>query len=145
MGRRVLNFARSALSDTGIWEMINVPPGHFSSRRPRGHLSLPRNYIRHATTSESDESRTPDLSGGCLRHVLLWCVQYFRRSSLLARHTDGFVFSILSISPGTFLGHIKLRVSSKIDYMKHTTSDHDDRRLPDFSGSCLSHVLLCVH
>ena len=62
-------------------------------------------YMKHATTSDYDDRRTPDLSGGCLRHVLLCCVQQFRRSSLLARNTDVFVFSILPrISPRASFG-----------------------------------------
>ena len=104
----------------------------------------PRN-IEHDTTRDDSDRRIPDLSGGCLRHVLLWCVHWSRRSSLLTRYTDGFVLSILIISPGIFLGHIKLKVLPKIDYMKHaTTSDHDDLRIPHFYGSCLRHVCAAV-
>ena len=87
-----------------------------------------------------------DLFGGCLRQVLLWCVQWFRRSSLLARRTDRFVFSKIRISPGVFWRHIKPKVPPNMDYMKHaTTSDYDDHKIPDLSGGCLRHVLLwCV-
>ena len=86
--------------------------------------------MKHYATRDDSDRRILDLSGGCLRHVVLWCVQQFRRSSLLARYTDGFVFSILRTSPGIFWGHIKLKVPPKIDYMKHaTTSDRDDLRI----------------
>ena len=48
---------------------------------------------------------------------------------LLAWFIVEFVFSILRISPGIVLGHIKLKVRPKIGYTKHvaSTSDHDKR------------------
>ena len=73
-------------------------------------------------------------------------MQYVRLSSLHARYTDGFVFSILRISPGMFWVHVNLNVPPKMDYMKHaTTSDHAGVTMPDFSGGCLRHAMLwCV-
>ena len=44
---------------------------------------------------------------------------------------------------GHFLGAHQLIAPPKTDHVKDTPmSDHDDRRIPDFSGSCLSHI--CV-
>ena len=77
----------------------------------RGHvlLKVPSriHYIKYATTSDHDDRRTGDLSVDFLRHVVLWCVQEFCRSSLLARYTERFEFSITGISPRAFCwGHL---------------------------------------
>ena len=64
------------------------------------NLSMPPriDYMNHATASSHDDLWIEDLSLDFLRHVVLWCVQEFCRSSLLARHTDRFGFSMTGIS-----------------------------------------------
>ena len=102
--------------------------------------------MKDSTTSDHDECKLPDHNRGCLRHVLLWCVQQFHRSSLLARYSDVSVFPIPRISSGIFLGPINPQVRPKRHtLMDDTTSDHDERRIPDLNKDSPWHVLLwCI-
>lgn len=106
-----------------------------------GHIKLevpPKiNSIKHVTTSDHDNLRLLDLSGGCRRHLLsaLVCtvVPPVIASRPIFRGIS--VFNIHEWFLQGFLGCTsKLKVPPKVDNTKHaTTSDH---RILDLSGGC---------
>ena len=69
--RRVRVLDTQDLPEGNFWVHIklNVPPKIY--------------YMKHATTIDHDDRGTPDMSGDCLQLVLLCCVQWIRRYSLL--------------------------------------------------------------
>ena len=48
---------------------------HFGGAHQQAKRSSEIVYTKHATVSDHDDRRAPDLSGDCLRHMVLWCVQ----------------------------------------------------------------------
>ena len=77
--------------------------------------------MKHATTSDH---RILDFSGGYIRDLsaaLVCATVALRWSSLLARSTDGSVFSILVVPSGRCWGRIELKTPPKMDDMKRGT------------------------
>ena len=119
-----------------------IPPGIFGGPIK---LKVPPKIenMTHATTSDHDGGMILDLAGGCLWHLLTAVVCAVVALVIASRPKYSWVrgLNIFHLSRH-FLGHMELKMPSKVDNVKHATTS--DQRILDLAGGCLRHLLPAV-